>query len=132
MEERIINSQEIRRKFFNYTGQKFYVYNSIFKAEEVFIDRVVVVQDHTTHPKNTTRGASRGVIGAILAGIVGVAIASISSQTRWDADLDLYLADGRVIEIRTQSPKLIRELLCYVPKMDPRLEYREGRKKNGN
>jgi hypothetical protein len=127
MEEKIINKDEVGLKYFNYVLGKYYVYNSSFKAKEVFIDKVVVIEDRTTNPRRTITGNSSSIVGAILAGFIGVIVAAMASLPKWDVDLDIYLTDGRVIEICTQNEKLIRSLYKYIPEVDPRRYYRETR-----
>jgi hypothetical protein len=127
MEIAIINKDEVGRKYFNFVTNKFYVYNSAFHPEEVFINYVVIVKDSSVDPKRSFRGMTNGIIGAIVAGFAGVLITAATSRVKWNVDFDIYLTDGRVIEINTQSEKLVRALIEYVPKVDPRAKYRKGR-----
>jgi hypothetical protein len=127
MEVAIINKDEVGRKYFNFVAGNFYVYNSAFKPEKVLIEKVVVIKDSSVNPKKSFNHLTNGIIGAIVAGVVGVMVVAASSQIKWDVDFDIYLQDGRVLEIRTQSGKLVRELIKYVPQPNPRAKYRKER-----
>lgn len=127
MEVAIINKDEVGRKYFNFVTGNFYVYNSAFKPEKVLIEKVVVIKDSSVNPKKSFNHLTNGIIGAIVAGVVGVMVVAASSQVKWDVDFDIYLQDGRVLEIRTQSGKLVRELIKYVPQPNPRAKFRKER-----
>jgi hypothetical protein len=127
IEVAIINKDEGGRKYFNFVAGNFYVYNSAFKPEKVLIEKVVVIKDSSVNPKKSFNHLTNGIIGAIVAGVVGVMVVAASSQIKWDVDFDIYLQDGRVLEIRTQSEKLVRELIKYVPQPDPRAKFRKER-----
>ena len=127
MEVAIINKDEVGRKYFNFVAGNFYVYNSAFKPEKVLIEKVVVIKDSSVNPKKSFNHMTNGIIGAIVAGVVGVMVVAASSQIKWDVDFDIYLQDGRVLEIRTQSGKLVRELIKYVPQPNPRAKFRKER-----
>ena len=127
MEVAIINKDEVGRKYFNFVAGNFYVYNSAFKPEKVLIEKVVVIKDSSVNPKKSFNHMTNGIIGAIIAGAVGVMLVAASSHIKWDVDFDVYLQDGRVLEIRTQSEKLVRELIKYVPQPDPRAKFRKER-----
>lgn len=127
MEVAIINKDEVGRKYFNFVAGNFYVYNSAFKPEKVLIEKVVVIKDSSVNPKKSFNHLTNGIIGAIVAGVVGVMVVAASSQIKWDVDFDIYLQDGRVLEIRTQSGKLVRELIKYVPQPNPRAKFRKER-----
>lgn len=127
MEVAIINKDEVGRKYFNFVTGNFYVYNSIFKPEKVLIEKVVVIKDSSVNPKKSFNHMTNGIIGAIVAGVVGVMVVAASSHIKWDVDFDIYLQDGRVLEIRTQSGKLVRELIKYVPQPNPRAKFRKER-----
>lgn len=127
IEVAIINKDEVGRKYFNFVAGNFYVYNSAFKPEKVLIEKVVVIKDSSVNPKKSFNHLTNGIIGAIVAGVVGVMVVAASSQIKWDVDFDIYLQDGRVLEIRTQSEKLVRELIKYVPQPDPRAKFRKER-----
>lgn len=52
-----------------------------------------------------------------------------SEKTEFNMDLDLYLVDGRVIEIQTTDKEVIREALRYMTVADdPRKAYRAARR----
>lgn len=127
MEIKILNPQEVGKKFFNHTCGKFYVYDSVFKPEEIKIREVVIVKDYTKNTKNSLSRMSNGIIGAVLAGVVGVIIAAGTAQPKWDVDLDVYTEDGRVVELRIQSESLIRKLFTYIRPDDPRAKFRKER-----
>lgn len=127
MESKILNPHEVGKRFFNYTCGKYYVYDSVFKADEIKIAEVVIVKDYTRNNKNSLSRMSKGIIGAILAGVVGVLVAAGTSQPKWDVDLDVYTTDGRVIELRIQSESLIRRLYGFVKHPDPRAKFRKER-----
>lgn len=127
MEVAIINKDEVGRKYLNFVAGNFYVYNSAFKPEKVLIEKVVVIKDSSVNPKKSFNHLTNGIIGAIVAGVVGVMVVAASSQIKWDVDFDIYLQDGRVLEIRTQSGKLVRELIKYVPQPNPRAKFRKER-----
>lgn len=127
MEIAIINKEEVGRKYFNFVTNKFFVYNSAFRPEEVFIDYVIVVKDSSVNPKRSFNHMTNGIIGAIVAGAIGVMVVAATAHVKWDVDFDVYLKDGRVVEIRTQSAKLVHELIKYIPQPDPRAKYRKGR-----
>lgn len=128
MEIAIINKDEVGRKYFNFVTNKFYVYNSAFHPEEVFIDYIVIVKDSSVNPKRSFNGMANGIIGAVISGFAGVFITAATSHVKWDVDFDIYLKDGRILEIRTQCEKLVRELCKYLPQEDPRAKFRKGRK----
>lgn len=127
MEIAIINKEEVGRKYFNFVAGNFYVYDNPFKPEKVTIEKVVVIKDASVDPKGTFRGMTNGIIGAIVAGVIGIMVVSAFSQVKWNVDFDIYLTDGRVLEINTTSEKLVRALMEYVPKDDPRAKYRKER-----
>lgn len=120
MEVRIGNAQEVGKKFFNYTSGRFYIYNNVFNPEHVNIKRTVVIKDYTRNNKNSLSRATNGIIGAMLAGVIGVIATTLASQPKWDVDLDVYLCDGRILELRTQSETLIKKLCKYTSEPDYR------------
>jgi hypothetical protein len=132
MELEIINSEEVGKRYFNYVTGKYYVYNSVFRAEEVDIDYVDIIEDRTVSPKASIAGASSGIVGAIIAGFAGFLIASATTQTKWDVDLDVHLIDGRIIELHVTSERMIKRLSKYLQTVDVRKEKREARGIYGN
>ena len=125
--ERIINREEVGAKEFHYVNKKFYLVNNRLRPEEVEIEKVIVIKDQTEISTESMSMGARGIIGALLAGVVGVMVASLNSQPRWCVDIDIYLTDGRVVEIQTREEKTVRLLMSYIPKEDPRTAYRQER-----
>ena len=127
MEERIINAQEVGKKFINKVDHRWFIYNSPWKPEQIEIDYILVVEDNTKNKRGNVEKVNRGILGAILAGFVGVAIAAATSQPKWNVEIDIYLKDGRVVEISTQSEAMIKQLMKYARQPDPRARFRQQR-----
>lgn len=125
--EKIINRQEIGKKRFSFSGDETYIYDHPFKVEKVHINYVEIIQDSSVYPRNSPNFGANGIMGAILAGIVGVMVVSAFAQVKWDIDFDIHLTDGRVIEINTRYYDTIKRLSGFVKVDDPRAEKRRLR-----
>ncbi len=125
--EKIINREEVGKKKFVFAAGKAYIFNSSFRPEEVEIDYVEIVRDSSTYPKNSPHYGANGIIGAVLAGVIGVLAVAAFSQVKWDIDFDIHLKDGRVVEIRTIYADTVKRLTEYMVEEDPRAERRRLR-----
>lgn len=112
-EVNIQNNFEVGASKFAYTGKKFFVYDSVFKAEQVRIKKVEIVQDNSEDNNNDTIRMGGGIIGAILGGIIGAAVMSMKEPITWDIEADVILWDGRILEVRLHDQKMIEALYPY-------------------
>ena len=119
---------EVGFKYFKPIGRKFYVYNSVFRPKEVRVAAIVVIKDHSPRKSSAMSRGANGIIGAILAGVIGVLVAfAVSGSEKVDADIDVILTDGTILEIRTQDRAMIERLLPYALITDPRAKARKYR-----
>lgn len=110
-----------------------FIFNSLLlskwwhSAEIKEIETVIIIEDNTLYPSNTLRGLSNSITSTMLFGVIGAKSAAAQNQTKFDVDLDIYTPDGKVFEIHTDEPKLLKYLLKWVYVEDPRDKYRKIR-----
>lgn len=99
-------------------------------SEKLEIRHVQIIQDNT---QKSAGGMTSQICGSVVAssisGLLGLLTYAGRGPHSIDIDLDIYLTDGRVIEINTQDKKLVKQLIPYMHTADPRAKYRKLRGK---
>ena len=95
------------------------------EGELVQIEFVHVVADRTIDTRDSdVRRAGRVMIGASLGGLVGALLLDRDSGVLiWDVDVDVYLADGRVVETTLRFEGEVRALHPYMERHRRRFEH---------
>lgn len=125
----IKNAEEVGYKYFDKVGKKCYVYNHAWKPVEVEVSYTMLVQNRIEYPGRTIPGVGHGIAGAILGGLAGYLLVAGTQKTKWDADFDIFLSDGSVLEVTANTEGYIRILNSWHIKVDPHAKGRARRQK---
>jgi len=90
-----------------------YLHNKLFflKYEEVCIFHVEIVSNRTANLDNDGTGV---LTGAVLAGLLGAILASITEPIKWDVDAIIWLKDGRDVKVTVRDETMIKLLHPYM------------------
>jgi len=84
-------------------------------GEEVRIQFVHIVENRTQSTKSDHRSRRGGqIVGAVVAGAIGMVAMSMGGHTFWDIDLDIYLTDGRCIECTVRDESVVSLLYPFM------------------
>ena len=120
MYEDILNSAQVGYKYLSCVGSSFIASYSMWKGEGVQIREVKIIKDNTKRTRSEMARIGGGVIGAVVGGVIGAAIMLGLPNTEWDVSLDVYLTNGKVLELRVKTEEAIKKLWPYVKQPDPR------------
>jgi len=101
--------------FGNFYGSRWFI------SERLYVRHIQVISDNA---------AASDRAGAYPSMRALIRILTLKKPTV-DLDMDIYLIDGRVIEVRTKDKRIMKAALPYMQVNDPREAYRLARKQNG-
>jgi hypothetical protein len=111
----VLNKSECYFNSVTRIGNK--IYGSRFLHSEVLdIQDIIVVSDRTRTAKgNSLNQVGGSIISVMLFGVIGALLNPLpKNRTEWNIDADIFLNDGRIIEIHTSERYFIEGMLSYM------------------
>ena len=127
MTTKIINSEECGLHNIILSLGKPYTIHNLVKHELLDIVHVQIIHDRTKDVRNGFQASTATIASTVLSGFIGLLTVPYRAKVTYDIDMDLYLADGRVVEIWSDDPQFIKFCLPLMHTKDRRDKFRKQR-----